>query len=66
MSLKSSICDILHHTCRNQTHCPTMILSFKLSLGTVCYPGFVAKLVVYKEKKLVLDVMIDANNSIYF
>ena len=38
MSLTSIIYDIVHHACQIQVHCPTMISSFKLSLGTVCLP----------------------------
>ena len=31
---------IVHHACRTQTHCPTMVSSFKLSSGTACLPRF--------------------------
>ena len=53
MSLKSTICDIVHHACRTQAHYPTMVSSFKLSLGTVCLPRFCCTAghnTVYKEK----------------
>ena len=29
---------IVHHTRRTRAHCPTMVLSFKLSSETVCVP----------------------------
>ena len=40
MALESITCGIVHHACQTRAHCPTMVLSFKLSSGTVCLLGF--------------------------
>ena len=40
MALESTTCGIVHHAHRTRAHCPTMVLSFKLSSGTVCLLGF--------------------------
>ena len=40
MALESTICGIVHHARRTRGQCPTMVLSFKLSSGTVCLLGF--------------------------
>ena len=40
MALESTTCGIVHHARRTRAHCPTMVLSFKLSSGTVCLLGF--------------------------
>ena len=36
VALKTTICIIVQHACRTRAYCPTMISSFKFSLGTVC------------------------------
>ena len=40
MALESTTCGIVHHARRTRAHCPTMVSSFKFSLGTVCLLGF--------------------------
>ena len=50
MSLKSIIYDIVHHACQSRAHCPTMISSFKLFLGTVCLSRFCRRAVIYIKK----------------
>ena len=40
MALKSTICGLVHYACRTQAHYPTMVSSFKLSLGAVSLPRF--------------------------
>ena len=62
MSLRSTIYDIVHHACRTQAHCSTMVSSFKLSLGTVCLPRFccTAGHNIYQERSKTCEMQPDA------
>ena len=50
MALKSTICDVVHHEAEPEA----LISSFKLSSRQSAFPGFVPKLVKYREKNLKL------------
>ena len=52
MTLKSTICSIVHHVCRTQAYCPAMVSTFKLSSGTASLPTFYRIASLRLEKNL--------------